>query len=92
MLNESVNHILLLWFLNFTKNNIYQLRYTNFLNQLLKNASENIIMILLFKINLLSSLINLYRSFVINDVSIKILKMDSVLFYIKYIVIAINKA
>jgi hypothetical protein len=49
-------------------------------------------MILLFKINLLSSLINLYRSFVINDVSIKILKMDSVLFYIKYIVIAINKA
>ncbi len=35
MLNESVNHILLLWFLNFTKNNIYQLRYTNFLNQLL---------------------------------------------------------
>jgi hypothetical protein len=56
-LNESVLHVLLLWFFNYNKNNnIYQQRFSRLMNLIFAKAPEQIIMTLVFKLSLISSL------------------------------------
>ncbi|CAD8058344.1 unnamed protein product [Paramecium sonneborni] len=67
-LNESVLHILIIWFFDSHSNNILQRNFCIFLNLLLNQAPSSLISTIFFKIGLISSLQNANQKFFFNGV------------------------
>ncbi|CAD8055637.1 unnamed protein product [Paramecium sonneborni] len=67
-LNESVLHILVIWFFDSDSNNSYQRNFFMFLKLLLDKAHSALISTLFFKIGFISSLQNAYSRFYVNGI------------------------
>ncbi|CAD8052625.1 unnamed protein product [Paramecium primaurelia] len=67
-LNESVLHILIIWFFDSHANNLFQRNFYIFLNLILNQAPSSLISTIFFKIGLISSLQNAYSKLFINGI------------------------
>ncbi|CAD8143551.1 unnamed protein product [Paramecium octaurelia] len=67
-LNESVLHILIIWFFDSHANNAFQRNFYIFLNHILDQAPSSLISTIFFKIGLISSLQNAYSKFFVNGI------------------------
>ncbi|CAD8138321.1 unnamed protein product [Paramecium octaurelia] len=67
-LNESVLHILVIWFFDSDSNNTFQRNFFMFLNLLLNQAHSALISTLFFKIGFIASLQNAYSRFYMNGI------------------------
>lgn len=79
IMNESVLHVLILWFFKHTTNNLYHLKFCHFITILFAKAPEPILATIIFKLNFISSLNNAYNNIILNEIPILHLNIDSLL-------------
>ncbi|KAM3146822.1 hypothetical protein pb186bvf_000976 [Paramecium bursaria] len=88
-LNETVLHVLVLWFFDFISNNIYQTRFISLIAMIFSQAPMQLVTTLLFKLGLVSSIFNLTQIYLNNGMK-NIQYVESMYLHITHLLYTID--
>ncbi|CAD8055877.1 unnamed protein product [Paramecium sonneborni] len=90
ILNETVLHLLIIWFFDSDQSNTYQQIFVKLFTIIFSRAPQYLLGIVLFKLGLISSLQNAYFNFFINSVKFTT-GVESLFYYVSVMIYAIKQ-
>ncbi|CAD8150675.1 unnamed protein product [Paramecium pentaurelia] len=91
ILNETVLHLLIIWFFDSDQTNTYQQTFVKLFTIIFSRAPQYLLGIILFKLGLISSLQNAYFNFFINSVKFTT-GVESLFYYVSVMIYAIKRS